>query len=133
MDELSWSNFNESKHLKQQVEKYHEYLGYYPVSIHVDAVYRTRENRAYCKEKGIKMNGPALGRPKKNVSSEEKKQAKENEKIRNRVEGKLGEGKRKYGLNKIMTKLASTSMTVIALSFLVMNLSYLYRQIGRSI
>ncbi len=30
----------------------------------------------------------------------------ENEKIRNRVEGKFGEGKRKYGLNKIMTKLS---------------------------
>jgi hypothetical protein len=129
LDKLSWENFNESKHLKEQVEKYYEYMGYYPESIHVDAIYRTRENRAYCKEKGIKMNGAALGRPKKNISSEEKKQAKENEKIRNRVEGKLGVGKRKYGLNKIMTKLPTTSMTVIALTFLVMNLSALYRQI----
>jgi hypothetical protein len=65
-------------------------------------------------------------RRKKN---EEKKEAKENEKIRNRVEGKLGEGKRRYGLNKIMTKLPSTSMTVIALTFLVMNLSYLLKQV----
>jgi hypothetical protein len=39
------------------------------------------------------------------------------------VEGKLGEGKRRYGLNKIMTKLPSTSMTVISLTFLAMNLS----------
>ena len=75
------------------------------------------------------MDRPALGRPKKDISSEEKKQAKENEKIRNRVEGKLGVGKKKYGLNKIMTKLPTTSMTVIALTFLVMNLSALYRQI----
>ncbi len=129
LDKLSWDNFNESTHLIEQVEKYYKLMGYYPATIHVDAIYRTRANRAYCKEKGIKMNGPALGRPKKNVSIEEKKETRENEKVRNRVEGKLGEGKRRYGLNKIMTKLPSTSMTVISLIFLVMNLSYLYRQI----
>jgi hypothetical protein len=129
LDKLSWDNFNESTHLIEQVEKYYQLRGYYPETIHVDAIYTTRGNRAYCKEKGIKMSGPALGRPKKNVSAEEKKEARKNEKIRNRVEGKLGEGKRRYGLNKIMTKLASTSMTVISLTFLVMNLSYLYRQV----
>lgn len=129
LDKLSWDNFNESTHLIEQVEKYYQLMGYYPATIHVDAIYRTRANRAYCKEKGIIMNGPALGRPKKNVSYEEKKEAKENEKIRNRVEGKFGEGKRRYGLNKIMTKLPSTSMTFISLTFLVMNLSYLYRQV----
>jgi hypothetical protein len=129
LDKLSWDNFNESTHLIEQVEKYYQLMGYYPETIHVDAIYRTRKNRAYCKEKGIKMNGPALGRPKTNISNEEKKEAKENEKIRNRVEGKLGEGKRRYGLNKIMTKLPSTSMTVISLTFLVMNLSYLLKQV----
>ncbi len=43
------------------------------------------------------------------MSNEEKKEARENEKIRNRVEGKFGEGKRRYGLNKIMTKLLNLS------------------------
>jgi len=129
LDKLSWDNFNESTHLREQVKKYYQLMGYYPIIIHVDAIYKTRANRAYCKEKGIKMNGPALGRPKKNLIKEEKKEARENEKVRNRVEGKLGEGKRRYGLNKIMTKLPSTSITVISLTFLVMNLSYLYRQV----
>ncbi|MBD2396059.1 IS5 family transposase, partial [Cyanobacterium aponinum FACHB-4101] len=129
LDKLSWDNFNESTHLIEQVEKYHQLMGYYPATIYVDQIYRTRENRRYCKEKGIKMSGKPLGRPKKNVSNEEKKKSRENEKIRNRVEGKFGEGKRRYGLNKIMTKLPSTSMTVISLIFLVMNLSNLYRQV----
>ncbi len=129
LDKLSWENFNESTHLIEQVEKYYQLMGYYPATIHVDQIYRTRENRRYCKEKGIIMSGKPLGRPKKNVSNEGKKEARENEKIRNRVEGKFGEGKRKYGLNKIMTKLPSTSMTVVSLIFLVMNLSYLYRQV----
>ena len=129
LDKLSWDNFNESQYLKEQVEKYKEYMGCYPESIHVDQIYRTRENRRYCKEKGIRISGPPLGRPPKNVSKEQKKQAREDEKIRNRIEGKFGEGKRRYGLNRIMTKVPQTSATVIAMNFLVMNLSYLYRQV----
>ncbi len=129
LDKLSWDNFNESQYLKEQVEKYVEYMGCYPESIHVDQIYRTRENRRYCKEKGIRISGKPLGRPPKNVSKEQKKQAREDEITRNRIEGKFGEGKRRYGLNKIMTKLPKTSFTAIGISFLVMNLSYLYRQV----
>ncbi len=33
----------------------------------------------YCKEKGIKMSGKPLGRPKKNITKEEKLEARENE------------------------------------------------------
>ncbi|MFX3618007.1 MAG: transposase, partial [Sporolactobacillus sp.] len=36
--------------------------------------------------------------------------------------GKFGEGKRRFGLNRIYTMLRETSETVIALKFLVMNL-----------
>ncbi|MCD1261289.1 transposase, partial [Paenibacillus athensensis] len=41
---------------------------------------------------------------------------------RNAIEGKFGEGKRKYGLNRIRARLEQTSGTVIAMQFLVMNL-----------
>ena len=75
------------------------------------------------------MSGKPLGRPPQNVSPEQKKQAREDEKIRNRIEGKFGEGKRRYRLNRILAKLPQTSETVIAMSFLVMNLAYLYRQV----
>ncbi|BCJ88143.1 hypothetical protein skT53_31280 [Effusibacillus dendaii] len=34
---------------------------------------------------------------------------------RNAIEGKFGEGKRKYGLNRIRARLAQTSFTVVAL------------------
>ena len=68
---------------------------------------------------------------KSNNKSRTEKKAREDEKIRNRIEGKLGEGKRRYGLNRIMAKLPETSETVIAMSFLVMNLAYLYRQVLR--
>ena len=133
LDEINWENFNESTHLKEQVEKYKKYTGYYPESIHVDGIYRTKNNRKYCKEKGIRMSGPGLGRPKKNVTKEEKKQGREDEKIRSRIEGKFGEGKRRYGLNLIKTKLKETSETKVAIAILAMNLMTIIRKILKEI
>ena len=54
LDHISWDNFNESTDLKVQIESFKDYTGYYPESVHVDKIYRTRENRAWCKERGIK-------------------------------------------------------------------------------
>ena len=87
---MSWDNFNESGDLKAQVEAYHSFTGYYPESVHADRIYRTRENRAWCKERGIRISGRPLGRPPANVSKEKKKQALEDERIRNTIEGKFG-------------------------------------------
>lgn len=129
IDHISWDNFNESGDLKRQIENYKEYTGYYPESVHADKIYRTRTNIAWCKAKGIRISGLALGRPPKEFSKESKKQAASDEKIRNSIEGKFGEGKRRYSLNRIMAKLPHTSLTSIAIIFLVMNLSRLLRQV----
>ena len=94
----------------------------------VDAIYRNRENRRFCKEHGIRMSGPGLGRPPKPTQENEAElraladQARQDELDRIPVEGKFGEGKRRYGLGRVMTKLACTSETGIMLTFLVMNL-----------
>jgi len=130
LDRLSWDNFNESGDLKAQVEKYKGLTGYYPESVHADKIYRTKKNREWCKERGIRLSGTPLGRPPLNVSKEDKKQARLDENVRNCIEGKFGEGKRRYSLNKIMTKLPNTSETSIAIIFLVMNLSKLFRQVS---
>jgi len=128
LDRISWNNFNESADLKIQIESFKNYTGYYPESVHVDKIYRTQKNRAWCKERGIRISGPPLGRPSKNISKEKKKQAALDEKIRSSIEGKFGQGKRRFSLNCVMTKLSHTSKTAIAITFLVMNLSsYLSR------
>ena len=129
LEHLSWENFNESQDLKAQVEKFKDTYGCYPESVHVDKIYRTRENRAWCKERGIRISGSPLGRPPKNQSAELKKQARLDEAFRNRIEGKFGQTKRRFGLNRVMAKLLETSETSIAITFLVVNLSTLLRQI----
>ena len=124
---ISWDNFNESGDLQFQVESFKNYTGAYPESVHVDKIYRTKANRAWCKEKGIRMSGVKLGRPPKNISNT-KRQSQLDERVRSWIEAKFGEAKRRFSLNCVMTKLANTSKTTIAISFLVMNLSRLLRQ-----
>ncbi|MDB9388951.1 transposase, partial [Microcystis aeruginosa] len=56
-------------------------------------------------------------------------QAADDERIRNCIEGKFGQGKRRFSLGKVMAKLPHTSFSAIAITFLVMNLSNLLRQV----
>lgn len=128
LDKLSWDNYNESGDLQARIEEYKRETGCYPESVHVDKIYRTKANRAYCKERGIRMSGPPLGRPPKEVSKEKKKEARSDERVRNAIEGKFGQGKRRFSLGRVMAKLPETSETVIAMNFLVMNLSSLLQK-----
>jgi hypothetical protein len=75
------------------------------------------------------MSGPPLGRPPKEVSLADRKQARADEVIRNEVEGKFGESKRRYGLARVMTKLASTSTAQISVTFLMMNSEHALRRL----
>ena len=128
LDKLSWDNYNESGDLQARIEEYKRETGCYPESVHVDKIYRTKANRAYCKERGIRMSGPPLGRPPKEVSKEKKQEARSDERVRNAIEGKFGQGKRRFSLGRVMAKLPETSETVIAMNFLVMNLSSLLQK-----
>jgi len=57
LDHLSWDNFNESGDLKEQIEAFKRYTSFYPESVPVDKIYRTREHRAYSQERGMRMSG----------------------------------------------------------------------------
>jgi transposase, IS5 family len=144
IDRFSWDNFNESGDLKSQADNFKLVTGNYPESIHVDQICgcnraevssacfaqsnRTKENRDWCQERGIRITGVPLGRPPKVIDKEKKKQAQSDERFRSRIEGKFGEAKRRFSLGRVMTKLSETSKAAIAITFLVMNLSTLLRQ-----
>ena len=128
VDRICWDAYNESGDLKSQIERYRRRFGCYPESVHADQIYRTRENRRYCKKHGIRLSGPPLGRPKTTTeanASELKQQRqihRQDEIDRIAIEGKFGQGKRRFTLGRIMAKLAKTSEAVITVSFIVMNL-----------
>jgi hypothetical protein len=128
VDRISWDAYNESLDLVQQIDAYRRRFGHDPASVHVDQIYRTRENRRYCASRGIRLSGPPLGRPRTitEATAEQVKhdhqQAQDDTTARMAIEGKFGQGKRRFGLGRLMAKLARTSETMIHLSFLVMNL-----------
>lgn len=135
VDTLSWDAFNESGDLVAQAEAYRRRFGCYPQSVHADRIYRTRANRRYCKDKGIRLSGPPLGRPQPATESNQaqlahaQRQQRQDELDRIPIEGKFGQAKRRFTLARVMAKLAETSEAVILVSFIVMNLEKILSQI----
>ena len=120
VEQTSWSVCNESTYLADVVKEYKRKYGCYPSAILADKIYQSRLNRKYCKAHGIRLSGPALGRPK-GAKASENTQIYHNSYDRNIVEGCNGNLKRKYGLGLIMSKLDETAKTEAALDILLMN------------
>ena len=122
--------------LVQQIEAFRRRFGHDPASVHVDTIYRTRENRRDCDRRGIRLSGPPLGRPRTITAATAEQvqhdthQADDDAIVRIAIEGKCGQGNRRFGLGRLMAKLALTSDTMIQISFLVMNLEHLLVRVG---
>jgi IS5 family transposase len=74
IENMQWDNFNEAKTLQASVESFIQRFGYYPEAVLADKLYRNRENRRYCQERGIRLSGPKLGRPPKEGRKADQKQ-----------------------------------------------------------
>ncbi len=118
---ISWDNFNEGTHLKQSVEAYKEIYGCYPQKVSADAIFGNKVNRQYLKDKAIGFVGKQLGRPPKTSNAEKRKLQKEMA-GRNEIEGKFGQGKNGYGLQKIKARMKETSESWIMSIYFIMNL-----------
>ncbi len=116
LDDLSWEAFNEGTRLMSTVEKYKQRFGYYPEEVLADKIYCNRSNRAALKLLGIKLRAKPLGRPKA-VDVEHVRPGE-----RNPIEGKFGQAKTAYGLNRIKARLSQTSESWIATIIMVLNL-----------
>lgn len=126
LDHLDWDAYNEGADLIAQVEGYHDRFGFYPEEVIADNIYGTRENRTFLREVGIAFSGKVLGRSP-TLPAQEAKLARQRRKaqarLRNQIEGKFGEGKRKYDLDLVKAKTMQTSESWIAAVFFVMNLA----------
>ena len=124
VEKISWDAFNECTTLQASVESYRQAHGYYPKRVLADTIFRTRENIRYCNGLGIHLNGPKLGRKptdpmlyKKQVYEEWLESGERGE-----IERDFGVGKRRYTLDRLMTRLQHTSEVTICATVLVMNL-----------
>jgi hypothetical protein len=64
-----------------------------------------------------------LGVAKKRQPTRKQKRKAIKKQLQYSIEGKFGQGKRRFSLDRVMAKLTNTSETAIAITFLVMNLS----------
>lgn len=117
----SFDAYNEAGNLQEMAERFREREGHYPSRILADKIYRNRENLSYCKARGIRLSGPALGRPKKG-ETRDKAQDYRDECERVEAERRFSLAKRKCGMGLVTAKLRETAAHVIAMSVLVLNL-----------
>ena len=126
VEKLSFDAYNESEVLSEAIERYHDRTGHYPERVLADKIYRNRKNLKYCKERGIRLSGPSLGRPKKDSNIDREVEYTDNA-DRIAVERAFALAKHSYGLGKIMTKLDETTRSSIMISVIAMNLGRICR------
>ena len=107
----SFDAYNEAGNLRAMVERFREREGHYPSRILADKIYRNRENLSYCRERGIRLSGPALGRPKKG-ETRDKAQDYRDECQRVEVERRFSLAKRKCGMGLVTAKLETAENSV---------------------
>jgi hypothetical protein len=115
LEELSWEAFNEGTRLLKTIEQYKDRCGYYPKEVLVDKIYCNRANRQKLKELDIVLVAKPLGRPRATSIRIRPGQ-------RNPIEGKFGQAKTAYGMNRIKARLQQTSESWIAAIIMVLNL-----------
>ncbi len=131
IEDQKWDNFNEGVCLITSAERFKERFGVYPEAILADTIYRNTDNRKFCKENGIRLSGPKLGRPKISEAEADKELAYNDNCERNMVESRNGISKRRYGLDLIMAYLPQTAETEAALQVFAMNVAHCLRSLLR--
>lgn len=105
IEKISWNNINEAKFLQKQIERYKLRTGYYSEAVLTDQIF----------ERHIRFAGKRLSRKKQEEI--DKKIVKQDQSMRNAIEGFFRVIKRKNGLDRLMNKLIITSETTISLYF----------------
>ena len=107
---FSFDNFSESTHLEEVVRSYRSTTGHYPERVLVDQIYRTKGNRKFCKEHGIRISGPALGRKPKDEELQKELIRIEKQDMTDRisVERRFSREKRCFGIAAIVEKTQET-------------------------
>ena len=95
--------YNESEDFWSAVYRYHDCYGRWPERILADKLYRNRQTLSFCKEHGIRLSGPPLGKPPRDqdLSCQLKKHEYQDSCDRNEGEGVFGTGKTACGLGLV--------------------------------
>jgi hypothetical protein len=127
LDKLGFEAYNEGDCLVGSLEKYKERFGHYPGSSTGDGIFGNRVNREKLKELGVRGGFKALGRG--SVIKENRVWYRQRQKKRSsRMEGIIGLGKNRFGLDRVKYRIAGGEEIWIRLGLMAMNLSTALRK-----
>lgn len=120
---ISFKAYNEGPMLIDALNAYKYRNGCYPERVLVDQIYHTRENMGFCKQNGIRMSGPRLGRPvvDESVAKKQRRITAKDNSDRIEVERYFSVAKRRNGMGLVNRKREDTSLSTVAMSVLVTN------------
>lgn len=121
LDKISYDAYNESQELKNSLKDYRNRFNKLPDAVTADRLYGTRWNRKFLKRIKIKDNFNPLGRAKQDDSR--RKEIKVAQRKRNRIEGVIGVGKRKYELDRIKYRIPAGEDIWVRMGLVGMNLT----------
>ncbi len=124
IEKLSFDPYNESDVLIMAAMRYCERTGHFPERILADKIYWNRANLRFCRERGIRLSGPPLGRPKKDPRADRKLEYTDNA-DRIEMERSFAAAKHSDGLGLIRTKPNSSTRSSIQLSVIALNVNHL--------
>jgi len=127
LDKLGFEAYNEGEDLAGSLEKYKERFGSYPVSSTGDGIFGSRDNREHLKLVKVRGGFKALGRNAR--STENQAWYRERQKRRSsRMEGIIGLGKNKFGLDRVRYRMAGGEEMWARLGLMAMNLTTALRK-----
>ena len=122
LERVDFNAYNESEVLIPALKAYYDRNGRYPDRVLVDQIYRTKKNLEFCKEHGIRVSGPKLGRPSSNgLTRAEKRTEYRDNTDRIEVERRFAYTKDQFSLSLICEKLPETEITTIFMGIIASN------------
>ena len=125
VERFDFESFNESTDLAATLDHCWDTLGQYPDEVLADTLYRIRANIALCKELGIKLSGPKLGRRPKHVDANQRKLDTDAENRRGAIERKFAFLKGSLGLDLVNTRTAESLVVEVDSAIVLANLMLL--------
>jgi hypothetical protein len=109
------------------LDHYFDLHGHYPDEVLADTLYRNRENLKLCKDLGIRICGPKLGRHPKHVNTEQRRKDTDAENRRGAIERRFAFMKGSLGLDLVNTRTAESLAVKIDEAIVLSNVLALMR------
>ncbi|KRK14105.1 hypothetical protein FD22_GL000185 [Loigolactobacillus coryniformis subsp. coryniformis KCTC 3167 = DSM 20001] len=127
IERLDFNAFSEGKDFKETLDHYFDLHGHYPDEVLADTLYRNRENLKLCKDLGIRICGPKLGRHPKHVNTEQRRKDTDAENRRGAIERRFAFMKGSLGLDLVNTRTAESLAVKIDEAIVLSNVLALMR------